>query len=233
MFNASASYGIDGPVVQYNWDFGDGTEMNVTSAGTTHVYATSTSLVVGLIVVDSTGQSSSPAKSAYATTPGRVLEKHSPFAAFYSSEQGADVGEVVTFYGNASYATNGTLVSYTWDFGDGTGNTTLPTPAVTHSFSSEGIFTVKLAVTDNDGLSGFIYHPERIGALRIVRSQGLSPTQYVLIGVAVAGVAGVAAVGLLRRMASLKREEAEEIRDASSSGVVGTTQDWRAHRGPI
>jgi len=60
----------------------------------------------------------------------------------------APVGTVFTFDGSASYDENGTIVSYDWDFGDGTtgyGETT------THVYTSAGTYTVTLTVTDNDG----------------------------------------------------------------------------------
>ncbi len=46
---------------------------------------------------------------------------------------------------------NGTITSYAWEFGDtanGSGVTT------THTYTAAGVYTVKLTVTDNDGLTG-------------------------------------------------------------------------------
>ncbi len=60
----------------------------------------------------------------------------------------------VDFDGSGSYDTNpdgsGSIVSYEWDFGDGTTDTGA-TP--THTFTGTGPFTVTLTVTDNDGLT--------------------------------------------------------------------------------
>jgi PKD repeat protein len=57
-FNASASKGIEGRgVVEYQWDFGDGTPLHTTgSALTTHVYAAVGSYTVTLRIVDDTGR---------------------------------------------------------------------------------------------------------------------------------------------------------------------------------
>jgi len=44
---------------------------------------------------------------------------------------------------------DGSIVNYTWDFGDGSGGTGL---TVMHSYSSTGDYTAVLTVTDNDGL---------------------------------------------------------------------------------
>ena len=40
-------------------------------------------------------------------------------------------------------------MSYAWDFGDGTTGSDV---SVTHTFAQDGVYTVSLAVTDNDGL---------------------------------------------------------------------------------
>ena len=57
---------------------------------------------------------------------------------------------LVVFDGSASFDP-GSIVSYAWDFGDGTTSTS-PTPSKT--FSSGGDRHVSLMVTDNDGLTG-------------------------------------------------------------------------------
>ena len=45
---------------------------------------------------------------------------------------------------------NGTMASYDWDFGDGTTGSGV---TVTHTFVQDGAFTVRVTVTDNDGLT--------------------------------------------------------------------------------
>lgn len=65
----------------------------------------------------------------------------------------------VNFDGSGSYDPDGTIESYSWDFGDGTSGTGITT---THTFSSSTnrTFSVKLTVTDNGGrthsMSGFV-----------------------------------------------------------------------------
>jgi len=60
----------------------------------------------------------------------------------------ADKNTNITFIGGYSYDPDGTIVNYTWDFGDGTfaydANTT-------HSYSQAGTYTAILTVTDNNG----------------------------------------------------------------------------------
>lgn len=57
---------------------------------------------------------------------------------------------LVRFDGTTSYDSDGTIVSYSWDFGDSTTGTG-PTPV--HLYSAAGEYTVTLTVEDNDGLT--------------------------------------------------------------------------------
>ncbi|MBI3949103.1 MAG: PKD domain-containing protein [Acidobacteria bacterium] len=59
-----------------------------------------------------------------------------------------NVGTSVTFDGSASFDPDGTIVSYFWNFGDGT---TASGQLVSHAYNSAGVFTVTLTVTDNAG----------------------------------------------------------------------------------
>ncbi|MBI2659191.1 S8 family serine peptidase [Candidatus Woesearchaeota archaeon] len=54
----------------------------------------------------------------------------------------------VTFDGSGSYDIDGNIISYEWDFGDGTTGIGMTT---THSYSSSGAYIVTLTVTDNNG----------------------------------------------------------------------------------
>jgi len=58
----------------------------------------------------------------------------------------------VIFDGSNSYDTNGSIVSYEWDFdNDGTIDATGPT--VTHTYTGDGMHTCKLTVMDNENLT--------------------------------------------------------------------------------
>lgn len=75
-----------------------------------------------------------------------------PVADFAYSPGDPIVGETVTFDASASYDPDGTIVSYYWDFGDGTTRTETD-PYTTHAYTAEGTYTVSLTVMDNDGLT--------------------------------------------------------------------------------
>ncbi len=67
-----------------------------------------------------------------------------PTASFTSSCNGL----ACTFDGTASSDPDGTVVSYAWDFGDGS---TASTATASHTFALQGTYTVALKVTDDDG----------------------------------------------------------------------------------
>jgi YVTN family beta-propeller protein len=79
--------------------------------------------------------------SALLFAPGQ-----SPTAAFTAPDATATVP--TAFSGAASSDPDGTIASWSWEFGDG-GTATGVSP--THTYSSPGIYTVKLSVTDEEG----------------------------------------------------------------------------------
>ena len=81
-----------------------------------------------------------------AAPAGRVPGQ--PFSVVTVEHDTVAVGETVTFDASGSYD-DGTIVSYTWHFGDGT-------PAsgavVTHQFRLEGVYSVVMTSTDDTGM---------------------------------------------------------------------------------
>ena len=76
----------------------------------------------------------------------------SPAATITSPSDGSafDVDETINFQGSGS-DTDGSVVSYQWNIGDGS-TSTQQNPS--HSYSSAGTYTVTLTVTDDDGATG-------------------------------------------------------------------------------
>jgi len=138
-FNASASYDSDGTIVSYFWDFGDGT--NATGVAVQHSYSENGTYTVTLTVTDDNG-------AVGTATATKTVLNRSPIASFTESSETAYTGESITFNASASYDPDGTIVSYYWDFGDGTNATGV---VVSHAYSNDGNYTVTLLVTDDDG----------------------------------------------------------------------------------
>ena len=83
--------------------------------------------------------------------------KSLPVAAF-TAPASATPDTSVSFDASGSSQTDGaTIVSYSWNFGDGTMATTT-VPAETHTFTAGGTDTVALTVTDSDGFTGSVSH---------------------------------------------------------------------------
>ena len=142
LFDASSSQApANNPIVEYRWSFGDGdTGSGVT---TVHDFGDAGTYVVTLTVVDPLGRTASSSQSV-TVAPGVI-----PTAAFTSSPAAPSVNQVVNFNGRASTAAPGrSIVSYSWDFGDGTGATG---PQVSHRYTRIATYVVTLVVTDDAG----------------------------------------------------------------------------------
>ena len=74
-----------------------------------------------------------------------------PTADIAASKTQVTINETITFNGSGSRDPDGSIASYSWDFGDG-GNSNQQT--ANHAYSSPGTYTVGLTVTDNEGATG-------------------------------------------------------------------------------
>jgi PKD repeat protein len=75
----------------------------------------------------------------------------SPVAAFTSSPAAPLVGSMVLFNGSSSSDADGSIISYAWNFGDGSTGSGV---TVQHAYAIAGTYTARLTVTDNDGATG-------------------------------------------------------------------------------
>ncbi len=84
--------------------------------------------------------------------PGIILPPNgTPTSKFVYSPSAPAVYADTVFDGSASTDTDGVVVTYAWNFGDGT---TASGKLVTHQFQAPGTFSVTLTVTDDRGYSG-------------------------------------------------------------------------------
>ncbi|MEX2195139.1 MAG: PKD domain-containing protein [Thermoleophilaceae bacterium] len=77
------------------------------------------------------------------------LPNVAPTAAFNVSPPITQTGDAVGFDGSPSSDPEGALASHTWDFGDG--SPTATGPAVNHTYTKKGTYTVRLTVADAQG----------------------------------------------------------------------------------
>jgi PKD repeat protein len=140
-FNASSSYDPDGRIVNYFWDFGDGTsDSNVT---TEHAYADNGTYTVTLTVADNDG-------SIATVTANKTVLNRNPVASFIESAETVPTGTVITFNASDSFDPDGSIATYAWDFGDGNFDSGV---LIGHSYADNSLYNVTLTVTDNDGAS--------------------------------------------------------------------------------
>lgn len=146
LFDASTSQSSpNNPIVTYQWNFGDGTTGS--NRTTTHAFSTPGTYLVQLTVIDGYGRSASTSQLV------SVGAGVNPTATFAFSPTDPLPGVRVNFNASASRAAPGrTIVSYSWDFGDGTANAS--GVQVSHTYTALGTYTVTLVVTDDVGRTG-------------------------------------------------------------------------------
>lgn len=150
VFNADSIRAAPGhTIVQYSWIFGDG----ATASGflASHAFAAPGIYNVTLTVADEVGQKLTISHSV-TVAPGTTGVPQANFT--FSPASPVSVGTTVTFDGKASTAPNGaTIVSYQWNFGDGSGTVNTSSSTATHAYAAAGTFTVSLTVIDSTGRS--------------------------------------------------------------------------------
>ena len=123
----------------YEWDFGEGS----TSFGVKvdHEYNDDGNYTVTLKVIDDYGAIDSFNKTI------KVLNRF-PVASFTKTVTNVILEETIYFDASESYDPDGTIINYTWDFGDGNTTTGITT---NHTYHKEKTYIVTLTVTDDDG----------------------------------------------------------------------------------
>ncbi|TND00694.1 MAG: PKD domain-containing protein, partial [Bacteroidetes bacterium] len=98
------------------------------------------------------------ANSCTATGTTTVTINPVPVAAFSSDVQSGCSPLIVQFSDLSTVASPGTITSWSWDFGDGTGSTQSPS----HTYNTAGVYTVILTVTTSDGCTHTLTMPNYI-----------------------------------------------------------------------
>ena len=138
-FDGSGSSDQDGDTLAFEWEFGDGN--TATGMMPVHTYAAAGNYEVRLVVDDGQARSDPSVTSAAISAPpvniAPVADPGGPYA--------GEPGQTITFDGTASADPNGSSLTYSWDFGDGsTGSGVSPT----HAYAAAGNYTVFLTVSD-------------------------------------------------------------------------------------
>ncbi|MDP7290788.1 MAG: PKD domain-containing protein, partial [Verrucomicrobiota bacterium] len=142
------TYGLDGAITAYDWDFGDGT----TGSGTivSREFVDIGNYTVTLTVTDDAGSTATATQTVTTTGP---VPNQAPLASFTATPSSGNVPLFVAFDAAGSTDSDGTIDNYDWTFDDGATATGV---SVNHEFVDPGTYAVTLTVTDNEGETGMV-----------------------------------------------------------------------------
>jgi PKD repeat protein len=143
VFFADTSTPGDGPaLVEFLWDFGDGETAEGLTV--THEYGDEGTFTVVHTVVDADGFST-------ICTQDVTVIRGEPNCTFDFNPTDPVENEPVFFDASDSFDPDGIILTYTWQFNDGTATVTESDPTISHTFADSGNYTVVLTVEDDDG----------------------------------------------------------------------------------
>lgn len=135
-------------ITGYFWNFGDGTTSTLQNP--THTYSSAGPYAVSLTVTNSAGCTGTKTMNNVSGAGG--------IQADFSVDDTAGCGSVSANFTDQS-TSSGTIISWTWDFGDGGTSSVQNT---THNYTVPGTYDVSLTVTDNNGCSNTIVYNDLI-----------------------------------------------------------------------
>ncbi|HZP21486.1 MAG TPA: PKD domain-containing protein, partial [Bauldia sp.] len=141
-FDGSPSTASFWKIATNQWSFGDGASL--TGDSVTHAFANPGLYTVTHTVIDNSGH---PCNTASETFSVRV---NAPPVSKAGPDQRVAIGEEVVFDGRSSYDPDGKLVTYEWDFGDGSRGTG---PIARHTYAKAASYDVRLRVRDDSDVA--------------------------------------------------------------------------------
>ncbi len=145
--DAHYSHDDDGTIAEYRWDVNDPTDTG-SKLGTAceHTFQHPGTYLVKLSVLDNEGATDSQQIAI-------VVTNAPPVAQATVSDSAPFPGDEVWFDAGDSYDLTGEIVSYHWEFGDGTSASGV---TATHTYLEGNYYVVTLTVTDDQGASGTV-----------------------------------------------------------------------------
>ncbi|MEM8730649.1 MAG: PKD domain-containing protein [Pseudomonadota bacterium] len=141
IFSGAASYDVDGNIQDYEWDLGEGTVLSGQTV--THTFEESGQYRVALKVRDDSG-----VINDIAVDTMLVEVNAPPEPRFEIPPRAVSVSEVASLDASGSTDSDGTILSWIWDFGDGRSG---EGETVDYAWTQPGTFTVTLTVIDDSG----------------------------------------------------------------------------------
>ncbi|MEM2900752.1 MAG: PKD domain-containing protein, partial [Thermoplasmata archaeon] len=135
----------DNSTLIYSWNFGDGTA-NITTKSASHIYTSSGTYAITLVVTDRFGGSSQCTRTIVVNNSAPEVEK-------ISFVKESRLGEKVTFALEGLYDSDGEIRKITWDFGDGSEKVYggIELANITHTYKEPGEYTVTVVIEDDEG----------------------------------------------------------------------------------
>ncbi len=128
----------------YSWSFGDGSPgvSNSTLPVASHTYVNEGSYQVSVVVSDGDGGTTTSLLTV-------VVSNAAPLLSNLTGTTSGQEGDSYSYSVQAADAGSGDVLSYSWNFGDGSAPVVTTTGQVTHVFTDDGTFGVTVTVTDN------------------------------------------------------------------------------------
>jgi PKD repeat protein len=149
-FDATASSDSDGTIVKYEWDWEDDgvfDEDTATTATAQHNYTVPGSYTARVRGTDDQGTTGSATVGIEVDVP----ENFNPVASVFANPDDGNAPLITTLDGSNSADVDGTIVNYEWDFEtDGTFDASGAADTIMHTYTTPGIYTATLRVTDDD-----------------------------------------------------------------------------------
>jgi PKD repeat protein/uncharacterized protein YraI len=170
-FNARGSSVAPGShITTFAWDFGDGT--GASGVDVVHIYTQSGNYERKLTVTDDKGRSDTATQGIKISGKPAPPEGQPPVAVITALAE-ARPGQDIAFDASQSQGPN-PIISYAWDFGDGTTANALIVHKV---YNMGGLYNVILTVTDSQGLEGSASHQINIVPEPVLPTVEPEPTQ--------------------------------------------------------
>ncbi len=140
--NAGDSYDSDGKIIKYIFEI-MGEKITTKKPYYKYKFDVPGKYNIKVIVSDNAGYPNS-----LSSAHKEIIVNSSPVATIKSPPKGA-INETIIFDASQSLDSDGEIIGYRWDFGDGQDGSG---KIIRHQFEKAGKYTVKLSVTDNSGV---------------------------------------------------------------------------------
>ncbi len=143
-FSAVGSTDNDGIIINYLWNFGNGTTLNTETPTTDYYYETPGTRNVSVTVMDNVGVTKSAALNVHLNFP--------PTASFTILPTTANIPSTIILNASGSTDLDGRIINYQWII-DGTITVNRVSNSYSHLFSTPGTHDIVLIVSDNFGMT--------------------------------------------------------------------------------